>query len=110
MKVGIPLQENSKQGTIATRFARAKYFAVVDTEQHLFELMPNPCLGMTTQAGKCSLLYLISRQEVDTIIAYELGYKVQQIANENKIRLILINKKHNKLSHLLKLMNFNPQK
>ncbi len=107
MKVGIPLQEDSKQGLIAQHFARAKYFAVVDKENSLLEVMPNPCLGMSAQVGKCSLLYLISRKAVDTIIAYELGHKVQQIASEKSICLILINKKYNKLNQLLKLMDFN---
>ena len=107
MKIGIPMQQDSKQGLIALHFARAKYFAVVDSETNLLEVLPNPCLGMSAQAGKCSLLYLISRKEVDSIVAYELGYKVQQIANDNNIRLILINRKNKKLSQLLKLMNFN---
>lgn len=107
MKIAIPLQEESRQGLIAEHFARAKYFAVIDNENKMLELVPNPCLGMSTQAGKCSLLYLISRKTVDSIIAYELGHKVQQIANENNIRLILINRKYTKLNQMLKLMDFN---
>ena len=110
MKLGIPLMNGSHRGLIAPRFARAKYFAIVDKEQNLLEVLPNPCLGISTQAGKCTMLYLITRKKVDTIVAYELGLKAQQIAQENNIQLILINEKNKSLDHLLKLMNFKNKK
>ena len=104
MKLAIPLNENNKNSVIAIRFARAKYLAIVDKEQNLVDILPNPCQGISTQAGKCIIHYLITRQEIDTIVAYEIGLKVQQIAQKNNIQLILINEKNKSLNQLLSMM------
>jgi predicted Fe-Mo cluster-binding NifX family protein len=109
MIVGIPINSNSRNSEIALRFARAKYFAVIHRENNSLEIIPNPCLGMETQAGKCTLIYLMSRKNIDTIIAYEFGLNAQQIAQENNIQIILIKDNKRKLKDLFKIMNFKTE-
>lgn len=106
MTIAIPLKDKTQNSALSLRFARAKYFAIINRNQHLMEIIPNPCLGISVQAGKCTIMYLTTRKNVDTLIAYELGLHVQQIAQKNNLQLILINEKNNSLNKLLKLMKF----
>jgi predicted Fe-Mo cluster-binding NifX family protein len=105
MTLAIPIEDKTHNSDIALRFARAKYFAIVNKDQHSLEILPNPCLGLSVQAGKCTILYLTTRKNVDTLLAYELGLNVQQIAQKNNLQLILISEKRKSLNQLLKIMN-----
>ena len=107
MILAIPLEKDAQNSPIALRFARAKYFAIINKEMKSVEILPNPCLGMKTQAGKSAILYLTTRQEVDTLVAYELGLNVQQVAQKNNIQLILINEKRRDLKQLLNVMKLD---
>jgi predicted Fe-Mo cluster-binding NifX family protein len=107
MILAIPLENETKNSPIAKQFARARYYAIIDMERSTMEILPNPCLGISIQAGKCTILYLTARKNVDTIVAYELGHNVQQISMKENIQLILINERRKSLDQLCKLMNFN---
>ena len=107
MIFAIPVESESNHSPLAMQFARAKYYAIVDRTAATMEILPNPCLGMVSQAGKCSILYLTSRKHVNTIIAYELGHNVQQIALKENIQLILVHEKRKNLNQLLEIMNIN---
>jgi predicted Fe-Mo cluster-binding NifX family protein len=106
MILAVPLEKETHRSPIAKQFARAKYYAIVDKERSSMEIIPNPCLGMSAQAGKCTILYLTTRKNVNTLVAYELGHNVQQISLKQNIQLILINERRKNLDQLTRLMNF----
>lgn len=109
MILAIPIDSESQDSPIAQQFARAKYFAVADRNKCSIEILPNPCLGMSAKVGKCAILYLTTRKSVDTLVAHEIGLNVQQMAQKQNIRLILIDKKYKKLNELFKLMKFKAE-
>ena len=107
MILAIPIEDKSDNSKIAIRFARAKYYAILDKHHQSLEILPNPCLGISVQTGKCTILYLTTRKKVDTLVAYEFGLNVQQYAQKNNMQMILIDKKNSSLDQLLKLIKFN---
>jgi predicted Fe-Mo cluster-binding NifX family protein len=106
MRIAVPLQESSHDGKIALRFARAQYFALIDKDQHTIEFFQNPCSDMSLKTGKCIMDFLVDNKKIDTLLAFELGLRVQQIAKKNDLQMILINEQKRTLKELLELMNF----
>ena len=104
MKVAIPIVSANRNSKLSLRFARSNYFAVVDVDTGNYHIIENPYTDLQMQAGKNSLEMLIHKENVDTLIAFELGLKIQQYAARSNIRLILLNDAKKTLDTLLKLM------
>lgn len=109
MKAVIPLDTKSQSSMIAKHFARARYFGFIDSINSSVEILPNPCLGMLNQAGKCAWLYVTNRQKIDTVIAYDMGFHILHMIQNQNIRIILLNNKQQRLTQVLKLMEINRQ-
>lgn len=101
MKIAIPIESNLKSSTISKKFARSNYFAIIDKELKSVEIIENPFKELNLGVGKKLLNLLRTKHKVDTLLAFELGLKVQQMANEALLQLIIINEKRQTLKQLL---------
>ena len=104
MKIAIPILSDSPDAVICPRFARSPFFAVADTAFAAYEIIENSYYDKKTGAGKSIAHQLVSVNRVNAFLAFELGLKVQQYANENKIQLIILNNRKMNLQDILKLM------
>ena len=109
MKIAIPIETDSIQSKLSLKFARSRYFALVDKENAKFEIVENPFFELNLEVGKKLLKWLIEEHRVDTLLAFELGVKVQQKANETHLQLIIINEKKQTLKQLLQHLNIEYQ-
>ncbi len=105
MNVAVPITTNSNNSEISIRFARSEYYAIINKSSKIIEIISNPYINEQLGAGKKLVQHLIQEYKIDTIIAFELGLKVQQMAADNKLQLIIIHKKNQTLKQILKLMN-----
>ena len=55
-----------------------------------YEYVENPYCRLDTDAGPQVVEYLVDLKKADTFIAFELGYKVQLMAMERDIRIVLL--------------------
>lgn len=101
MKIAIPVEAESKHSKLSLKFARSPFFAIVDRENAKVEIVANPFFEERFEVGKKLLKWLIEHYQVNTLLAFELGIKVQQKANEAKMQLIIINEKKQTLKQLL---------
>jgi predicted Fe-Mo cluster-binding NifX family protein len=104
MKAAVALKSNKKTSEIALRFARGAFFSLIDKETGSVEIIPNPYSELDIGAGTLLIQFLKEEHDIDTLIAYELGLKVQQLADKEEMRLIIISEKNKTLSQLFKLM------
>ncbi|MDA3930230.1 MAG: hypothetical protein PF541_14870 [Prolixibacteraceae bacterium] len=104
MRIVIPISDKSKTSTVSKKFARSPHFAVVDKTDRTVEVIENPYADLNLGVGKKLLNWLTKEYKVDTLLAFELGLKVQQLANESKMQLIIINEKKQTLKQLLSFM------
>jgi predicted Fe-Mo cluster-binding NifX family protein len=101
MKIAIPIESESKNSKLSLKFARSPYFALVDRDNAQVEIVANPFFEDSFEVGKKLLIWLTTQHQVNTLIAFELGVKVQQKANEANMQLIIINEKKQTLKQLL---------
>lgn len=101
MKIAIPISSDRNKSTVSKKFARSKYFALVDKINRTVDIIENPYTDLKLNVGKKLLNWLRIEHKVDTLLAFELGLKVQQLANDSKIQLIIINEKKQTLKQLL---------
>lgn len=104
MKIAIPISSESKTSTVSKKFARSKYFALADKINRTVDIIENPYAELKLGVGKKLLNWLIVEHKVDALLAFELGLKVQQLANDSKIQLIIINEKKQTLKQLLSFL------
>ena len=104
MKICIPIMSKSLNGQVSLTFARSDFFAIVDRHTAAVELVENPFKNLNQGVGNQLLPWLLSEYGVDTLLAFELGLKVQQIANERRVQLIIISEKKQILKQLLDYM------
>lgn len=109
MKIAIPVETEHQNSKLSLKFARSKYFALVDKENAKMEIVENPFSELTLEVGKKLLKWMIEQHQVDTLLAFELGIKVQQKANEAHLQLIIINEKKQTLKQLLLHLNIEYQ-
>lgn len=107
MKFVIPVETEKRNSLLSKKFARSKYFAVVDKELKTIEVIENPYCDVNMGVGKKLLNWLLTEHKVDTLIAFELGLKVQQLANQFQLQLIIINEKKRNLKQLLAFMKID---
>lgn len=106
MKVAIPIEKDSTWSKISQRFARSPFFAIVDTKKQSVEYIRNPYLQDVQGTGIHIAELLFFENKVKAIITYDIGLHIQQITNEKKVQLILIQSRIKKLDRILKLMKF----
>jgi predicted Fe-Mo cluster-binding NifX family protein len=105
MIVAIPIKKDSVKSTISLKFARSSYFAIVNKEAKSVRIIKNPFENDNSDVGKRIVNWLRVDHMADAFVAYELGLKVQQLAKEKKIQLIVMNNDSIKLEKMLKYMN-----
>lgn len=101
MKIAIPVETKQKSSIVSKKFARSNFFALVDKEQKSFELIENPFAELSMGVGKKLLSLLVEDYKIDSLLAFELGLKVQQMATEANLQLIIISEKRQTLKQLL---------
>ena len=105
MTICIPIAENSKTSPVSLKFARSNFFAIVDKDGETVKFIENPYRNLNKEVGTKLLPWLEEEYKIDTLLGFELGFKVQQAANEHKIQLIIISEKKRTLKQLLNFMN-----
>lgn len=101
----VPIVANKKDSLISLKFSRSKFFALLYKEEKQFEIIENPFTNDQTQVGKNIFNLLTKEKRASIFIAYELGLKVQQMATNRSIQLVILNKKDNTLQEILNYMN-----
>lgn len=106
MIVAIPVSDKSLKGTISAKFSRSPYFAIVNKEEKKYEFVVNSYIDENEGVGKKLFAWLIKLHGIDTLLAYELGIKVQQLADEQNLQLIIINDESMTLKKILQYLGF----
>lgn len=104
MIAAIPLNEAETFSTISSRFTRSNYFAILNSDLRKINIVQNPYSSKNKDAGLISLERLVSKYNVDTLIAFELGIKVQKAANQKKLQLILLDNRNKTLDDIKDLL------
>lgn len=107
MKAVLPIQTDSVEGLISLKFARSKFFALIDRDKRAYEIIESPFAKDQKNVGKNVFTFLIEEKKVDTFIAFELGLKVQQLTTKKKIQLIILNEKDNTFKNILQYMKLD---
>lgn len=101
MKLAIPIKSNSLAAEISEKFSRSPYFAILDKNTGSIEFVENLIPINESGAGKKVVEFLYSN-DVSVFVAFEIGLKVQQIAFDKKIQIILLDSKNKTLKSILK--------
>lgn len=101
MKICIPIINKELKSKISLTFARSPSFAIVDDQTKIVMMIDNPYAALDHGVGNKLMDWMIIEYNIDTLIAFELGQKVQQIANEHKLQLIILSEKNQTLEKLL---------
>ena len=110
MKIAIPIESESEKSLLSAKFARSNYFAIVDKDQKSFSIKKNPFYDENSAAGRKLFHWLTNEHNVDTLLAYELGLNMQQLASESHMQIIIIDKMHTTLDKLLNYMQISLDK
>lgn len=105
MIAAIPIETNSRESKISSRFARSPYFAIVYTQAQEIKIIANPCASLESGTGKCLADHFSKEYRIDTYIAFELGWKIQQLAYKLETQLIILDNKNKLLRDVLKYMH-----
>jgi predicted Fe-Mo cluster-binding NifX family protein len=103
MKIVVPIQNNTPESKVSLTFARSPWFALWEKPSGAVDFIANPYRQEKIGVGSRIFELLITENEANTLLAYELGLKVQQLAVKNKIQLIIINNRNQTLSDILQL-------
>lgn len=101
MKIAIPIETKQKSSIVSKKFARSNFFALVDKEGGSYDLIENPFRDLKMGVGKKLLNLLVEEHHINVLLAFELGLKVQQMATEANLQLIIISEKKQTLKQLL---------
>lgn len=104
MKLVIPIETEKRNSQLSKKFARSEYFAVIQKEEATIEIVKNPFLELKMGVGQKLITWLKTEHSVDVLVAFELGLKVQQLANIEQLQLIIINEKKQSLKQLMAFM------
>lgn len=103
MIIAIPIEQMSLKSKLSTKFARSSNFAVVNKLDKNYILIKNPYADENVGVGQKLIDWLLADYGVDTLLAYELGLKVQQLASQKEMQFILV---ENELLTLEKLLSY----
>ncbi len=100
----IPVMTDTKGAQLSLKFARSPFFALINRELNSYHFIKNPFLNDEKNVGPKILNLLCEENKVDSLIAFELGLKLQQHAKKREVQFIILNKINNKLVDILNLM------
>ncbi len=83
MKIMAPLNQNSTNAKISSRFARAEYFAIIDVESNEINIKANPFAGEQHGVGSRVINWCV-QEGFDAIIADNLGPNAYAVVEANK--------------------------
>lgn len=110
MIVAIPIEKDQFESTISTTFGRSNYFAIVDKTNGNVRIIKNQFKDMPKGAGIKLFQWLTEQQDVDALLAFEIGNKVQQMATKANLQLIIMNTQSKTLNQLLEYMDIAPKR
>ncbi len=89
MKIAVPCESAEEKSRISACFARSPYYWIAERENQEGEFVVNPFANVSHGVGS-GVVGLLSIQGVELLVAQELGLKVQQIASQKKVGLLLL--------------------
>jgi len=104
MIVALPITDGEQNAVVSKRFARSSFFAVIDTEAKSVEYVENPYKTDTKRAGKSVVELLVGKFGVSCLVAFELGLKVQKLANSRDMLQIILHKENQSVTDILRMM------
>jgi predicted Fe-Mo cluster-binding NifX family protein len=104
MRIAIPINDKDIKSNVSDTFARSKFFALVDKENGSLQMVENPFADMTKGVGIKLFDWLVGTQNADALLAFEMGYKVQQMASDANLQIIIVNEQNKTLEELLNFM------
>lgn len=108
MRIVIPIDDKSLTSNVSDTFARSNFFALVDKENGDLKMVENPFKDMTKGVGVKLFEWLVDTHKVNALLAFEMGYKVQQMASEANLQIIIVNEQNKTLEELLNFMGIEP--
>jgi len=100
----IPVMSDKNDAQLSLKFARSPFFALVDRFNCTYRFIENPFAKDEKGVGPKILSLLCQDNEVDTLVAFELGLKLQQHAKSEGLQFIILNENNTRLKDILKLM------
>ena len=104
MIAAIPVMSNDKDAQLSLKFARSPFFALINREEKTCRFIVNPFAEDEKGVGPKILSLLCENNTVDSLVAFELGLKLQQHAKTKGLQFIILKENNNKLVDILKLM------
>lgn len=104
MIAAIPVMSNKKEAQLSLKFARSPFFALVNREFNTYRFIENPFAEDEEGVGTKILTLLYDENAVVSLVAFELGLKLQQYAKSKGLQFIILNENNNKLADILNLM------
>lgn len=89
MKVAIALRGNNLTEKLDDRFGRSKYFCIYDLNSKTAGFIENKYAAEQDGVGK-HVVDLMAEQDVQMIIACEIGRKVRTILEKKKIQMVIV--------------------
>ncbi|HKK81972.1 MAG TPA: NifB/NifX family molybdenum-iron cluster-binding protein [Prolixibacteraceae bacterium] len=108
MRIAIPIDDKNIRSKVSETFARSNFFALVDKENRDLKMVENPFKDMTKGVGVKLFGWLVETQKSDALLAFEMGYKVQQMANDASLQIIIVNEQDKTLEELMNFMDVKP--
>lgn len=84
MRIAIPTEGNTKESPVSPHFGRCDFYCIYDSEALTFSFLENPYVKENAAGNKAAKLLL--EEQVDFVIASEIGTKAQKTLHGFKIR------------------------
>lgn len=85
MKIFAPMTENDTSAKVSPRFARAKYFGIIDTETNDINIVDNDLANEAHGAGSRVINWCI-KKGATAIIADQLGPNAQEVLDASPVK------------------------
>ncbi len=105
MIAAIPVETGHRDARLYPRFARSPFFAIADTAAGSVRIVANPHAEDAQGLGISAVSFLADECKADTLVAYELGLKVQKAAHSLGLGQIILHTDQHSLAGLLEMMN-----
>ncbi len=104
MIAAIPVESASENAAISMRFARSGFFCILNRATGDMQFVENEFASSKQGAGKGVFNWLTGELGVTQFMGHELGMKLQHLATEKKVQLIILPTNLTALSGLFGLM------
>lgn len=105
MIAAIPIETEHLEARLYPRFARSPFYAIADTVAGTVQIVANPHAEDAQGLGISAVSFLADECRADTLVAYELGLKVQKAAHSLGLGQIILHSDQHSLASLLEMMN-----